>query len=68
MEAVLALCFIQLPAVNHVSAPYMTVCMVISLLKIPYVHRIHLKMYGSGQPYARQSLCLRENRVGSRGL
>jgi len=27
---------------NRKSAPYMTVCMVISLLKIPYVHRIYL--------------------------
>jgi hypothetical protein len=29
----------------------MTVCMVISLPKIPYIHRIYLQMYGSGQPY-----------------
>jgi hypothetical protein len=28
----------------------MTVCTVISLLKIPYVHRVYLKMYGFGQP------------------
>ena len=27
---------------NRISAPYMTVCMVISLLKIPYVHCIYL--------------------------
>jgi len=27
---------------NRISAPYLTVCMVISLLKIPYVHRIYL--------------------------
>ena len=27
---------------NGACAPYMTVCMVISLLKIPYVHRIYL--------------------------
>ena len=27
---------------NRTSAPYMTVCMVISLLKIPYVHHIYL--------------------------
>jgi len=27
---------------NRIFAPYMTVCMVISLLKIPYVHRIYL--------------------------
>jgi hypothetical protein len=29
----------------------MSVCIVISLLTIPYVHRIYLYMYGSGQPY-----------------
>ena len=27
---------------NRISAPYMTLCMVISLLKLPYVHRIYL--------------------------
>jgi hypothetical protein len=27
---------------NCTSAPYATVCMVISLLEIPYVHRIYL--------------------------
>jgi len=27
---------------NRISALYMTVCMVISLLKKPYVHRIYL--------------------------
>ena len=27
---------------NHIYTPYMTVCMVISLLKIPYVHRIYM--------------------------
>jgi hypothetical protein len=27
---------------NRISTPYMTSCMVITLLKIPYVHRIHL--------------------------
>jgi hypothetical protein len=36
---------------NRISGPYMTVCMVISLLKIPYVHRIYICMYGSDQPY-----------------
>ena len=35
---------------NRISAPYMTVRMVISLLKNLYVHRIYLPMYGSGQP------------------
>ena len=29
----------------------MTVCMVISLLKILYIHRMHVCMYGFGQPY-----------------
>ena len=27
---------------NPISAPYMTVCMVISLLKLPYIHRIYM--------------------------
>jgi hypothetical protein len=36
---------------NRISATYMTVCRVISRLKIPYVHRIYLYLYGSGQPY-----------------
>jgi len=38
---------------NCTSAPCMTVCicMVITLLKTPCVHRIYLWMYGSGQPY-----------------
>jgi len=27
---------------NRIFIPYMTVCMVISLLKIPYVHRIYV--------------------------
>ena len=35
---------------NRIFAPYLTVCMVISLLKILYVHRIYLSVYGSGQP------------------
>jgi hypothetical protein len=29
----------------------MTVCMVISLLKTPYEHRIYVKIHGSGPPY-----------------
>ena len=36
---------------NHISAPYITVCMVISLLKIPCTHCIYLQNYGSDQPY-----------------
>jgi len=39
---------------NCVCAPYMTVCMVISMLKIPYVHCIYLNLYKSGQPYIRR--------------
>ena len=35
---------------NRITAPYMTVCMVISLLKTLYAHCIYLYMYGSGQP------------------
>jgi len=31
---------------KRVYTPYMTVCMVISLLKIPYVHRIYIYIYG----------------------
>ena len=36
---------------NRIYTPYMTVCMVIPLLKIPYVHRIYVQIYGSGPPY-----------------
>jgi len=45
---------------NRICTPYMTVCAVISLLKIPYIHRvgqnqiytvyIYVYMYGSGHP------------------
>jgi hypothetical protein len=35
----------------------MAVCMVISLLKIPYVHRIYVCMYGFGQPYTLYVQC-----------
>ena len=31
---------------KRVYTPYMTVCMAISLLKIPYVHRIYVYIYG----------------------
>ena len=34
---------------NRIYTPYMTVYLVISLPKIPYIHRIYI--YGSGQPY-----------------
>jgi hypothetical protein len=33
---------------NRINTPYMTIFLVISLPKIPYIHRI---VYGSGQPY-----------------
>ena len=46
----LVLCVVCRVGQNCISAPYMTLCMVISLLKMPYVHRIYLKMHGSGQP------------------
>jgi hypothetical protein len=36
---------------NRIRTPYMTVCMVNSLLKIPYVHRIYVCMHGFGQHY-----------------
>jgi len=36
---------------NHTCAPYMTVCMVNFLLKMPYIHRIYIRTYGSSQPY-----------------
>jgi len=39
----------------------MTIRIVISLLKIPYVHRIYLQMYGSCQPYL---IALIKNYVG----
>jgi len=40
---------------NRIYTPYMTVYLVISLPKIPYIHRIYIYIYiyiyGSGQPY-----------------
>jgi len=35
---------------KRICTPYMTVCKVISLLKLPYIHRICICMYGFGQP------------------
>jgi len=35
---------------NHINTPYMAVYLVISLLKLPYIHR-KCYVYGSGQPY-----------------
>jgi len=39
---------------NRIYTPYMTVYLMISLTKIPYIHRI----YGSGQPYTWASCCI----------
>ena len=47
-------CYTKVPAAavisrvfqNHICTPYMAVCMVISLLKISYIHRIYVCMYG----------------------
>ena len=36
---------------NRIYTPYMTVCMVISLFKIPYIYRINVCINGLGQPY-----------------
>jgi len=36
---------------NHMCTPYMTVCLVISLPKTPYIYRIYVCMHGFGQPY-----------------
>jgi len=36
---------------NRINTPYMTVFLVISLPKVPYIHRIYIRyIYGSGQP------------------
>jgi hypothetical protein len=37
---------------NRMCTPYMTVCMVNSLLTMLYIHRIHVCMYGFSQPYS----------------
>jgi hypothetical protein len=42
---------------DRIYTPYMTVYLVISLPKIPYIHRIYI--YGSGQPY----VCYKRNRL-----
>jgi hypothetical protein len=39
---------------NRINAPYMTVLLVISLRKIPYIHCVYI--YGFGQPYTSVSL------------
>jgi hypothetical protein len=54
---------------NRIPAPYMAVCMVIFLLKIPYKHRIYVCMYGRGQPYKYVPCALRRVHIwnGSHG-
>jgi hypothetical protein len=43
---------------NRICTPYMTVCMVNYLLKMPYIHHIYVCMYGFGQPYCFVVKCL----------
>ena len=43
-------CAIRRVGQNRICTPYMAVCMVIFLLKIPYIHRIYVCMYGFVQP------------------
>jgi hypothetical protein len=45
-------CFMSRVGQNRMYIPYMTVCMMITLLNIPYIHPIYIYMYGSGQPYS----------------
>jgi predicted naringenin-chalcone synthase len=49
---IILICCVTSFGQNRIYTPYMAVCMVISLPKIPYIHRMYLLMYGSGQPYA----------------
>jgi len=57
-KAATQVCFIKLIIAqmsrvgqNRICLPYMAVCMLISLLEIPYMHRIYICMYGFGQPH-----------------
>jgi len=51
MRLVQPTCHMPRVGQNRIYTPYMTVRMVMFLLKILHVHRIYLYMYGSGQPY-----------------
>ena len=46
-----ALAYMTKVGQNRIYTPYMTVSLVIYLLKIPCVHRIYVQLYGFGQPY-----------------
>ena len=48
---ILYICQICRVGQNRIFTLYMTVCMVISLPKLPYIHRIYVYMHGFGQPY-----------------
>jgi hypothetical protein len=37
---------------SRICTLYMVVCMVIALLKLLYIHRIHVFLYGFGQPFS----------------
>jgi len=42
MGMICGVCKMHWVGQNRIYTPYMTVCMVISLPKIPYIHRIYL--------------------------
>jgi len=50
-EMCLPLLLAQRADQNRIRTPYMTVCMVISLLQVPYIWWIYVRMCGFGQPY-----------------
>ena len=49
---VLQNCFLYRVGQNRICTLYMTVCMLISLLSIPYIHLVYIFMHGFGQPYS----------------
>jgi len=48
----------------------MIVCVVIHQLKIPYVHRIYVQMYGPGQPYLfiGECVCILQYRLNKENI